>query len=74
MAIDKTLVLDSSEHIDKPEVTNMKDDKEEEVEMSSAGQEAREIGDDGIGEDKTHGLPIDRGWAWVVLAGILVAQ
>ena len=68
MAIDKSLVLDqNTDDSDKPTVAGLKP----EVEMSSAdvNAETKEKVMDITEDDTTKGLPIDRGWAWVVLAG-----
>lgn len=70
MAIDKNLVLYSNEHVDKPEVTGVKNGGPKSELSSAAGKKAgiKEHEREPV-EDKTRGLPIDRGWAWVVLAG-----
>ena len=49
---------------------DLKDDqKNDEVDDSSNGGQLLEGHETDVAEDETKGLPIDRGWAWVVLAG-----
>ena len=43
--------------------------KNDEVDVSSNGGQHLEGHETDVPEDEPKGLPIDRGWAWVVLAG-----
>ncbi|XP_052769999.1 uncharacterized protein LOC128209813 isoform X2 [Mya arenaria] len=67
MAIDKSLIISNSEIADvaeKPQVSHPGSDKPVETTTSTidSNSSTKEVD-----EDKTAGLPIDRGWAWVVL-------
>ena len=55
-----------------PKNGDLKDvQKNDEVDVSSNGGQLLEGHETDVAEDETKGLPIDRGWAWVVLAGNL---
>jgi len=76
MAIDRTPVISTPEdvgHADKPHITHPGNGhhKPEAVHDEELTPEDVEAGNAHANADPYDGLPVDRGWAWVVLLGSL---